>query len=165
MIRLWWMPALVALALGVLAGGMVAGRSGALISLSVAATIPPTVALIALGTRRRRRAVLVPSQRAARRDGWASFWQIGSELGWAKVSPRHFDGAPRRMLQRVAAAALDVRAGVDFYAAADRGRARDLIGADLWPLIDPQRESSTDSARPGIDPATIDRLLNRLEQI
>lgn len=162
MSRLWWMPALVVLAIGVLAGGVVAGRSGALISLSVAATIPPTVALIALGTARRR---AVPPQRAARRDGWASFWQIGSELGWAKVSPRHFDGAPRRMLQRVAAAALDVRAGVDFYAPADRGRARDLIGADLWPLIDPQRESSTDSARPGIDPATIDRLLNRLEQI
>lgn len=143
-------------------GAVVAGRSGALVSVSLMAGVAVIVLVYALGRPAPRPAVPEPPRRP---DGWTTFSNIAGELGWAKVSRRHFDHAPRRMLQRVAAAALDRRAGVDFYAAQDRDRAIALIGPDLWPLIDPQRKPSTDTSAPGLDPATIDRLLTRLETL
>jgi hypothetical protein len=160
--RYWWaVPALV-LGFSVIAGSVLAGVSGALIALSFAAAVPLVVLELSLGAASRRPAL---PDRATPRDGWHSFRSISRELGWAKVSKRHFDSAPRRMLQRVAAAALDSRAGIDFYADRDRDRAMELIGADLWPLLDPRREPSADTNAPGLDPATIDRLLTRLEQL
>ena len=160
--RGWWLPAVLAVGVGVVACSVIAGRVGALVSLSLAATIPLVVFVLSLGRAHRRP---LPPERRAAKDGWTSFREIGRELAWAKVSKRHFDSAPRRMLQRVAAAALDSRAGVDFYADRDRDRAMTLIGPDLWPLIDPRRAPSNDTASPGLDPATIDRLLTRLEQL
>lgn len=141
---------------------IIAGRAGALISLSAVAAVPLIVLVYALGRPAPRPTLPEPSRPP---DGWKTFSGIAGELGWAKVSRRHFDHAPRQMLQRVAAAALDRRAGVDFYSARDRDRAIELIGADLWPLVDPQRTPSTDSRAPGLDPATIDRLLSRLETL
>lgn len=153
----------------VLAGGacvascsIIAGRTGALVSLSALAAVPLIVLIYALGRPAPRPNVPKPPIPP---DGWKTFTSIAGELGWAKVSRRHFDHAPRQMLQRVAAAALDRRAGVDFYSARDRDRAIELIGPDLWPLIDPQRAPSTDSHAPGLDPGTIDRLLTRLETL
>ncbi len=160
--RFWWISPAVALGFGVAACSILAGRVGALVSLTFAAAIPLVVFLLALGTAHRRPA---SPERPATKDGWTTFHDISRELAWAKVSRRHFDSAPRRMLQRVAAAALDSRASVDFYADRDRERAIELIGPDLWPLIDPKRPASTDSDSPGLAAPTIDRLLTRLERL
>ena len=140
----------------------VAGRSGALISVSLVAAVPLIVLAYSLGHPPPRPR---PADPEPPPDGWQTFMDIASELGWARVSRRHFDHRPRRVLQRVTAAALETRAGVDFFAPRDRERAIALIGADLWPLVDPQRQPSTDSRAPGLDPATIDRLLTRLERL
>jgi hypothetical protein len=158
----WLLAPAVAGGFGVLACAVIAGQPGALVALSLLAAVPIVVFVYALGQPARRP---VPVEPAPAPDGWKTFRTIASELGWAKVSRRHFDRAPRHLLQRVAAGVLEDRAGVDFYATADRDRAIALIGADLWPLLDPQRPGSTDSQAPGLDPATIDRLLIRLENL
>ena len=161
--RLGWLvvPVLAAGA-GVASSSVMAGRTGALAALSALAAVPLIVLIYALGRPAPRPSPPSPPEPP---DGWKTFGNIAGELGWAKVSRRHFDRSPRQMLQRVAAAALERRAGVDFYSARDRDRAIELIGPDLWPLIDPQRPPSTDSHAPGLDPGTIDRLLTRLETL
>ena len=158
----WLIAPTLASGFGIAVSAVVAGRSGALISLSLFAAVPVIVFVYTLGRPLRRPAPVEPGPPP---DGWKTFQGIATELGWAKVSRRHFDRRPRQLLQRVAAAALESRAGVDFYAPRDRERAIGLIGPDLWPLIDPQRPPSSDSRTPGLDPATIDRLLTRLENL
>jgi hypothetical protein len=158
----WLVPPVLACAFGVIAASVLAGRSGLLISLSMVAAVPLLVVFAELF---RAPQLPTPARRRPTDDGWQTFHDIAAELGWAKVSRRHFDRTPRRMLQRIAAAALDDRAGLDFYSARDRQQAIALIGPQLWPLLDPQRPPSTDSNAPGVDPRTIDRLLTRLETL
>lgn len=158
----WLNPVLLAAGWCVVVCSVLAGRSGAILAVSLLAAVPLLVVLVTLGSPRAPARVPEPSSDP---DGWQSFREIAVELGWASVSRRHFDGHPRRMLQRVAAAALEDRAGVDFHDPRDRDRAIALIGADLWPLVDPQRPPSTDSHAAGLDPATVDRLLTRLESL
>lgn len=158
----WLALPVIAGAFGVIAATVLAGRPGLLISLSLVAAVPLLVAFAELFRAPRW---VPPAERRATDDGWQTFHDIAAELGWARVSRRHFDRTPRQMLQRVAAAALDDRAGLDFYSSRDRERAIALIGPDLWPLLDPQRPASTDSDAPGVDPHTIDRLLTRLESL
>jgi hypothetical protein len=152
----------IASAFGVIAASALAGRSGLLISLSMVAAVPLLVVFAELFP---APVPATPAKRQPADDGWQTFHDIAAELGWAKVSRRHFDRTPRHMLQRVAAAALDDRAGLDFYSARDREQAIALIGPELWPLLDPERPPSTDSEAPGVDPRTIDRLLTRLESL
>ena len=158
----WLVLPVLASAFGVIAATVLAGRPGLLISLSLVAGVPLFVVFAELF-----RAPHPPAAASGQPadDGWQTFHDIAAELGWAKVSRRHFDRTPRRILQRVAAAALDDRAGIDFYSARDRDRAIALIGPELWPLLDPQRPASTDSDTRGVDPRTIDRLLTRLESL
>jgi hypothetical protein len=47
----------------------------------------------------------------------------------------------------------------------DPARARDLVGDDIWPLIDPSRPPSFDSKAPGADLRTLTRIVDRLEQL
>jgi hypothetical protein len=158
----WLVLPTIAAGCAVATSAAVAGRSGALISISLVAAVPLIVLAYSLGRPASRPR---PPEREPPPEGWQTFTDIAIELGWAKVSRRHFDHRPRRVLQRVTAAALETRAGVDFFSPRDRERAIALIGADLWPLVDPQRKPSTDSRAPGLDPATIDRLLTRLERL
>lgn len=158
----WLNPALLAAAFCVIVCGVLAGRSGAIIAASLLAAVPLIAVVAALGGPAARARAAEPDTDP---DGWQSFREIAAELGWATVSRRHFDTRPRQMLQRVAAAALEDRAGVDFHEPRDRDRAIALIGPDLWPLLDPLRPPSADSHAPGLDPATVDRLLTRLESL
>jgi hypothetical protein len=158
----WLVLPVLASAFGVIAATVLAGRPGLLISLSLVAAVPLFVVFAELF---RAPPVRTAATRQPADDGWQTFRDIAAELGWAKVSRRHFDRTPRHILQRVAAAALDDRAGIDFYSARDRDRAIALIGPELWPLLDPQRPASTDSDTRGVDPRTIDRLLTRLESL
>lgn len=158
----WLVPVMLAAGFGVVVCSVLAGRSGAAISVSLLAAVPLIAVTASLDKPAARTRSAEPETDP---DGWQTFRQISAELGWAAVSRRHFDAHPRQILQRVAAAALEDRAGVDFHDPRDRDRAIALIGPDLWPLLDPQRPASSDSHAPGLDPATVDRLLTRLENM
>src|SRR5262252_1373516 len=49
--------------------------------------------------------------------------------------------------------------------AAAWARARDLVGDDIWPLVDPSRPPSFDSKAPGADLRALTRIVDRLEQL
>ena len=55
-------------------------------------------------------------------------------------------------------------AGIRF-ARINPARARDLVGDDIWPLVDPSRPPSFDSKAPGADLRTLTRIVDRLEQL
>jgi hypothetical protein len=50
-------------------------------------------------------------------------------------------------------------------AAKDPARARQLVGDEIWPLVDPLRPPSLDSKAPGADLHTLARIVDRLEQL
>jgi hypothetical protein len=92
-----------------------------------------------------------------------AYTKISSDLGWAPVSAWHYDHGIRPLFGRLAASALAERHRVDL--ARDPARARGLVGADIWPLIDPARPPSFDSKAPGADLRTLTRIVDRLEQL
>ena len=55
--------------------------------------------------------------------------------------------------------------GTGSDAAAQPERARELLGAELWPLLDTSRPPSNDSRAPGVSMATVDRIVTRLEEL
>ena len=89
--------------------------------------------------------------------------KISSDLTWAPVSQWHYDHGIRPLLSRLFESALAERHRVDLTA--DPGRARSLVGDDVWPLIDPSRPPSFDSKAPGADLRTLTRIVDRLEQL
>ena len=96
---------------------------------------------------------------------WPSLDRLVGELTWASTSPRHYDLGLRRILQRVSAARLDDRVGVDLWARRDALVAERLVGAASWPLIDPSRPASTDSHGRGVRGPELDVLLDRLDTL
>jgi hypothetical protein len=89
--------------------------------------------------------------------------KITSDLSWANSSPRHYDHGLRPRLAGLLDARLAQRYGLD--AAARPDRARELVGAELWPLLDMSRPPSNDSRAPGVSMATVDRIVTRLEEL
>ena len=89
--------------------------------------------------------------------------KITSDLSWADASPRHYDYGLRPRLAGLLDARLAQRYGLD--AAAQPERARELVGAELWPLLDMSRPPSNDSRAPGVSMATVDRIVTRLEEL
>ncbi|SFE47057.1 hypothetical protein SAMN05216251_103214 [Actinacidiphila alni] len=94
---------------------------------------------------------------------FARYRKVGGALSWSQVSLRHFDHALRPILERITAAVLLERAGVDTVA--EPQAARDLLGPDLWKLADATRPRSDDSSAepPHLD--DVARLLRRLEDL
>ena len=122
------------------------------------------------------------SRAAARaRTAWARLWRrhkppaevrtadfpvyvkISSDLGWAPISPWHYDHGIRQLFGRLLESVLAERHRVDLTR--DPARARELIGDDIWPLVDPTRPPSFDSKAPGADLRTLTRIVDRLEQL
>ena len=96
---------------------------------------------------------------------WPSLDRLVGELTWASTSPRHYDLGLRSILQRVSAARLDDRVGVDLWARRDALVAERMIGSASWPLIDPSRPASADSHGRGVRGPEIDVLLDRLDTL
>jgi hypothetical protein len=92
-----------------------------------------------------------------------SYAKISSDLGWAPVSEWHYDHGLRPLLVRLMTSALAEHHRID--AAKDPARARQLVGDEIWPLVDPLRPPSLDSKAPGADMRTLARIVDRLEQI
>jgi hypothetical protein len=105
------------------------------------------------------------NRRAARAlaSQFRAYQRIESALSWSQTSRRHYDHATRPLLQRLLAAILADRRRIDV--STDTAAARELIGEDLWPLLDPSRPASADSREPGVDIATVARVADRLERL
>jgi hypothetical protein len=95
--------------------------------------------------------------------GFPVYRKITSDLSWADASPRHYDHGLRPRLAGLLDARLAQRYGLD--AAAGPERARELVGEELWPLLDMSRPPSNDSRAPGVSMATVDRIVTRLEEL
>jgi hypothetical protein len=98
-----------------------------------------------------------------RSGDFPAYGKISSDLGWAPVSQWHYDHGIRPLFGRLLESVLAERHRVDL--ARDPARARDLVGEDVWPLIDPSRPPSYDSKTPGADLRTLTRIVDRLEQL
>jgi hypothetical protein len=92
-----------------------------------------------------------------------AYAKISSDLGWAPVSQWHYDHGIRPLFGRLLESLLAERHRVDL--ARDPARARDLVGDDIWPFVDPSRPPSFDSKAPGADLRTLTRIVDRLEQL
>jgi hypothetical protein len=98
-----------------------------------------------------------------RTGDFPAYAKISSDLGWAPISQWHYDHGIRTLFGRLAESALAERHRVDL--ARDPARARELVGEDIWPLIDPARPASFDSKAPGPDLRTLTRIADRLEEL
>jgi len=94
---------------------------------------------------------------------FTAYRRILSALALAQTSPRLFDYTARPLLQRLLAALLADRRRLDLTR--DARAAREVVGDDLWPLIDPARPASGDSRPPGVSEQTIARIVDRLEDL
>ena len=110
--------------------------------------------------RLRRRRSLPAEVRSA---DFPAYAKISSDLGWAPVSQWHYDHGIRPLFGRLLESVLAEHHRVDL--ARDPARARDLVGEDIWPLVDPSRPPSFDSKAPGADLRTLTRIVDRLEQL
>lgn len=106
-----------------------------------------------------------PFHRDRRREAFPTFDSVASDVSWATKSGRDFDLYIRKRFDRIARAKL-VDLNLDLDALADDPtRARAVLGAELWWVVDPTREQSKHRDSGGIDPAQLHRLLDQLESI
>ena len=157
-LRLGVSAAVVVVAIGVGAFG----AAGLLVSVSVVAVAAAAVAL--------SRVPAAPEPRRRSRPGppvdnapFRSYRQVAEALSWADVSPRHYDLVTRPLLVRVLTTRLADRHRIDL--ATDPEAARRLVGDDVWHWLDPDREVSRQGQPPGVDQATLTRIVDRLENL
>jgi hypothetical protein len=150
--------AIVVVAIGTSAFGV----AGLLVSLSVVAVAAGAAALAGVP------AAPVPHRRP--RPGppvanapFRAYRQVSEALSWAAVSPRHYDLMTRPMLLSLLASRLADHHRVDLTS--DPEAARRLVGEDLWHWLDPGREVARSGQPPGVDLATLTRIVDRLETL
>ncbi|SEN97993.1 hypothetical protein SAMN05216267_1014150 [Actinacidiphila rubida] len=102
-----------------------------------------------------RRRVRLLGSRAPALGGWQGV--VAKTLG--EDSELHLRTVMRPQLQRLFAARLAQRHGVDMYRNPPRARA--LVGAELWPWIDP----GAPAPRPTLPEPVLRSLLDRLEAL
>jgi hypothetical protein len=148
--------AAVMLAAGYAAGGEV----GLLAVVALAAVAALLTARLRIPPPVRR-----PPPRQEQRAGgeFTAYRRIQSALALGQSSQRLFDYTTRPLLQRLMAAMLADRRRLDITR--DAQAAREAVGDDLWPLLDPARPASSDSRPPGVSEQTIARIVDRLEDL
>jgi hypothetical protein len=153
----------IALAAAVLlvAGYAVGGQLGLFAAVALAAVAMLLAARLRIPAAPRRPS---PPRRARYANAaFAAYRRIETALDQARMSRRVFDHTARPLLQRLLAALLADRRRVDM--AKDIRAAREAVGADLWPLLDPARPASDDSRTPGPSTQTLARIVDRLEDL
>jgi hypothetical protein len=139
-----------------------AGAGGLLVSLSVLAGVTAVVLPLTLPGAAPVRSTR-PAGPAVDNAPYRAYRQVAEQLSWAAVSPRHYDLVTRPLLTRLAAARLADRHRVDLWS--DPEQARSVLGDDVWPWVDPARETSRDSQPPGVPPETLTHIVDRLENL
>jgi hypothetical protein len=158
--RWWWASTSGAFALAV--SYAFGGLGGVLLLLVVVSAGTATVLPLRLPRARRPRRR--PPRVTAHGDApFPDYRKVVESLSWAAVSPRHYDVVTRPVLQRLAAGRLAERHGLDLVR--DHERARALLGEDVWPLVDPHRPARDVSAPPGVDLASVQRVVERVEAL
>jgi hypothetical protein len=153
----------IALAAAVLlvAGYAVGGQLGLFAAVALAAIAGLLATRLRIPAAPRRPS---PPRRARHANAaFAAYRRIESALDQARMSRRVFDHTARPLLQRLLAALLADRRRVDM--AKDIRAAREAVGADLWPLVDPARPASGDSRTPGPSTQVLARIADRLEDL
>ncbi len=147
---------------GVAVATAIFGWAGLLAAVSLVAVAAATAAL--------SRVPAAPTPRQSPRPGppvqnapFRSYRQVAEAMSWAEVSPRHFDLGTRPVLVRLLATRLADHHGVDL--AADPDAARRLVGDEVWHWLDPDREVDRRGQPPGLDLTTLERIVDRLEQL
>jgi hypothetical protein len=139
------------------AGVVLSGTVITLLALLTARTAIPGPSGSALTVREeKRQADVGPADFPAYRN-------ITAELTWADTSRRHYDHGLRPLLARLVTARLADRHGLD--AVAQPGRAAAVVGAEVWPLVDPARPASDDRDAPGVSLAALTEIVTRLEEL
>jgi len=151
--------AAVGLAAAGTAAYAVAGARGLAVAgtvLAIAVLVAARLAIVPAAphpTGRRKR----PAPGVSAED-FPAFRQIVADLGWAGASRRHYDHVTRPVFTRLVGTAQADR-GISQEAAEARA------GSDLWPLMDPSAPLSNNSESPGVDAATLGRIVDRLERL
>jgi hypothetical protein len=106
-------------------------------------------------------------RRLVRRDGRRrpaapSYSALGHAVQMGAHSKREFDLGLRRRLQHVASERLAAHHGVDLHR--DPAAARDLLGATVWELLDPQRPVSGRREDDGVSLHRLAEVVERLER-
>jgi hypothetical protein len=94
---------------------------------------------------------------------FAVYRRIETALDQGRMSRRLFDHTARPLLYRLLAALLADRRRLDITR--DIRAAREAVGEDLWPLLDPARPASGDSRAPGPSGQTLTQIVDRLEDL
>ena len=157
-----WRVLAVAVGVGLVVAYSLAGVGGLLLAVSAIAVVGALVALSRAPAAPALPARMPPAVSVVNAP-YRTFRRVTEQLSWAAVSPRHYDGATRPLLQRLMASRLAERHGVDVHRSPDAARA--LVGADLWPWLDPARPASTSSRPPGLAPRDLERVVERLEAL
>ncbi len=164
----------VRLVLAVLVVGLTAldGLAGLFSSLTIAATVELVARWVSVS-----RPVGIPAWPLGAGFHWftgravrgtaepeqASYRRVYNEVSRGQHSRWEYDHGLRSRLQKVLAVRLVERQGIDLDRQPER--ARDLIGADLWPLVDPNNPTTTDRDETGVPAADLTTLVRRLEQL
>lgn len=147
-------------AAAVILPGLVAGWPGAATGLAVTVVCGLAVTRYAAGAGAQdsgfRRNVRLLGSRAPALGEWHRI--VDKSIG--ERADVHFAATLRPQLQRLFAARLAERHGVEMYR--DPARARALVGADLWHWIDPEHRPAERPARPD---QVLRALINRLEAL
>ncbi|SRR6266567_8045616 len=157
-----WVAAMAGAAAGLAAAYLAEGFRGLVIAATGMAVLALVVTRAAIepaaGPRPAGRKVRQPGVREA---DFPAYRKIASDVAWAGTSRRHYDHALRPLLRRLLGSLLAERHRLDLTWHSDQARL--LVGEDLWPLVDPSRPPSEDGDAPGVDLATLSRMVDRLE--
>lgn len=139
----------------VLADGAAAAATGLALITAVALALGRYAAGAAAQDSGYRRPVRLLDSRVPALGGWQRI--VANTL--ADDGEAHFDTVMRPQLQRLFAARLAERHGVAMYRNPQRARA--LVGAELWPWIDPEATTP----QPTLPEPVLRSLLDRLEAL
>lgn len=152
-----------ALAAALAGGWMAGGPTGLLVAAVVAAVAAMAVVRVAYVPAPMPELPLPHGGVPVADAPFRRYRKLSNALSWGQVSRRHFDHTTRPELERLAAALISARCGVDPLSRPDAARA--LLGDDLWALAEPGRPRSDDSFAPAVPLATVARLIDRLEDL